>query len=88
MIGLVGVFIGGIITWLVTNYYYIRAAQDLKSEASELKRLNILMLRGMENAGLVKLNRDKEGNIVGFTIELSASIRATSKTSTANLSVE
>ncbi len=36
------------------------------------------MLRGMEQAGWVKLNKDSEGNIKGFIIELSGSVGALS----------
>lgn len=41
-------------------------------ETTELKRLSNLMLRGMENAGQVKLHRDSKGQVTGFVIELLA----------------
>ena len=66
---LIGVLVGGAITWLVAWYYYSRASRELNEEAAELRRLNNLMLRGMENAGWVKLNRDESGKVVGFIIE-------------------
>ncbi|HXM47662.1 MAG TPA: hypothetical protein VN956_07325 [Pyrinomonadaceae bacterium] len=34
-----------------------------------MRRLNDLMLRGMEDAGLVKWNRDESGKQVGLMIE-------------------
>lgn len=61
-----GIFIGGIITWLVAWYYYREAGQELKNEAAELRRLNALMLHGMEYAGWIKLSRDNSGQILGF----------------------
>jgi hypothetical protein len=76
---LLAVFVGGIITWLVARYYYICASQDLKNEASELKRLNDLMLNSMEHAGWIELNRDDQGNVRGFVIKLSGTINAKSE---------
>jgi len=67
-LGLIGIAIGAFITWLVAKYYYERASRDLASEAKELKKLNILMLRGLEASGLVKFSRDDEGNIKGTVI--------------------
>ena len=84
---IVGVILGGIITWLVAKRYYMRATQDLKGEASELRRLSELILRGMENAGWVKLNRDKEDKITGFIFELSTKVNAKLKTSAVDLTV-
>jgi hypothetical protein len=75
---LIGTIIGAFVTWLVARCYYVRSSNELKSEASELRRLNILMLRGMEQEGWVKLNRDNEGNIKGFVVELSGSVEAVS----------
>jgi hypothetical protein len=63
---MVGIFIGGIITWLVAWYYYRKAGQELKQEAAELRRLNNLMLHGMEHADWIKLTRNNFGQILGF----------------------
>lgn len=35
---ILGVFLGGLITWLCSKYYYERAAKDLKEETTEVKR--------------------------------------------------
>jgi hypothetical protein len=58
--------VGGVITFLVSRYYYKKASEELVKEANELRRLNNLMLRGMDYAGWIELQRDKEGNIIGF----------------------
>ncbi len=63
---LISVVLGGIITWLVSWCYYKRAGQELKDEAAELRRLNTLMLQGMQHAGWIKLNRGPSGEITGF----------------------
>jgi hypothetical protein len=57
---------------LVTQRYYRRAAIDLAKEAKELKRLINYMLLGMEDLGWVKLNRDEQGNILGFVYTIKA----------------
>jgi hypothetical protein len=88
LISILSMAIGAIITWLVSKHYYQKAGQELKIEATELKKLNTLMLRALENAGLTKFNRDKNGNITGMIIELSAKIEARSKTSVANLEIK
>jgi hypothetical protein len=66
----VGVLLGGLITWLVSWLYYRTSARELRAEAAELRRLTTLMLRGMEHAGWVRLNRDAEGRITGGFIEI------------------
>jgi hypothetical protein len=68
----IGVIIGGTITFLVARYYYQRATKDLKKEATKLRELNTLILRGMEESGQVKWNKDNEGNIVGLVINFKA----------------
>jgi len=68
----VGVAIGGVITWLVSRYYYKKAGNELKQEATELRRLTNVVLRGLEDAGSVKLNRDTSGKVIGLIIEASA----------------
>ena len=63
---LIGTGIGGFITWLVSKRYYERASKDLKSETEGLRKLNILILEGMEIGGLVQIARDGNGNILGY----------------------
>ena len=70
---LAAVFIGGIITLLVSKYYYKSASKDLKGEVSKLERLSNMILRVMEDEGWVELNTDKQGNIKGFVRKLSGS---------------
>jgi hypothetical protein len=58
--------VGALVTWWVARHYYQRTTQDLLKEAAELRRLNSLMLHGMEDAGWIKLDRDSTGKILGF----------------------
>jgi hypothetical protein len=80
--------IGALITWWSAKHYYQKAGKELETEASELKKLNTLMLRALENAGLAKFNRDEHGNIKGMVIELSAKIEGKSRTSVVDVDVK
>lgn len=71
---IVAVIIGGIVTGLFSKYYYARASKDLNKEASKLIKLDNLILRSMEEAGLVEYTRDEQGNIKGLVIKVSGSI--------------
>jgi len=51
-------------------------SNSANQESMEIKRLNNLMLRAMENAGQVRLNQDSTGKITGFVIELAGSAKA------------
>jgi len=49
-----------------------KSGGQAKAEATELRRLTNLVLHGLEDAGLVKLNRDPtSGKIKGLIVELS-----------------
>lgn len=72
--------IGALITWWVSKHYYQKAGKELQTEASELKKLNTLMLRAMENSGLAKFIKDEHGKIKGMAIEFSTKIEANSQT--------
>jgi hypothetical protein len=68
---LISVAAGALITWGVSRRYYIQAGRELRAEAMELRGLMELMLRGMQDAGWVKLNYDDQGRIIGFVPLLS-----------------
>jgi len=81
MIGAVlGVLLGGVITFLVSWWFYVRAASELRQEADRLRDQVDIILRGLEDAELFKLNRDPAtGKITGIRFEgkLSGSLRPT-----------
>lgn len=70
VIGILGIVVGAVVTWIVADRYYRRASKDLVKEAAELKNLNILILRALENAGFAELNKDENGKPVGLVITL------------------
>lgn len=69
---IVSVLIGAGVAWLAACVYYKKAGNELRQEATELRRLTNLVLHGLEDAGLVKPNRDASGKIISFIIEGSA----------------
>jgi hypothetical protein len=74
VIALLSILVGGVITWLVSRFYYVRASKDLAKEAEKLRALTELMLRGMESAGWVKYNRDARGEPTGIIFEKSGGV--------------
>jgi hypothetical protein len=68
---ILGVIFGGLINWLCSKHYYGKATKDLNKEAGELRRLNILMLEGMELAGWVTLTRDAQRNPISYTLKIN-----------------
>ena len=66
---IIGLIIGGMITFFIANYYYGRARKGLKNEVTKLRELNIRILWKMEQEGLIEWSRDSQGNIVGLDIK-------------------
>ncbi len=67
-----GILIGGAITLIVSLFFYVPSALSLKRETGRLRRHTTLILRGLEEAGLVEYNRDDQtGEITGMVIKLS-----------------
>lgn len=65
------ILFGALITWYIADRYYKTAAVDLEKEALELKRLNNLLLDGMEHMGWININRSRDGTINGFEKRIS-----------------
>jgi hypothetical protein len=65
---LVGILVGGLITFVVSRHYYQRASQDLQTEAEDLRQetrearhyVNALITY-LESAGLINVTRDQDG---------------------------
>jgi hypothetical protein len=65
------VILGGLINWLCSKYYYGKATKDLNKEPGELRRLNILMLEGMEVAGWVTVTRDAQRKPISYALKIN-----------------
>jgi hypothetical protein len=59
---LVSIAVGGSITFLVTRRYYVRASEDLRQETDNLRRLTIMLLHLMDQADLIPIKWDEQGN--------------------------
>jgi hypothetical protein len=70
---LIGIVIGVASTWLFAHIYYKRAGDELRAEATDLRKLISMVLTSMEHQGFAKLNRDASGNITGFVYKYAAS---------------
>lgn len=71
MEALVGVIVGAIITWFVSRWYYEKSGKDLQKEAESLRKLNILMIRALEDAGFASFRRDNNGDPFALIINES-----------------
>jgi hypothetical protein len=70
-----GILIGGAITFLVSLIFYVPAARSLKRETARLQRHTTMILRGLEEGGLIELSRNEQGEIEALVIKASASMR-------------
>ena len=59
---LISIVVGGFITFLVTRSYYERASGDLEREAGELKDYTVMLINYLDDAGVIEVERDAQGN--------------------------
>ena len=74
---IMGLVAGGVISYFVVGLYYERTGRNLKDRVVKLQELNIRMLSKMEEAGLIKWNRDIRGHIVGMDIRSESEAKTT-----------
>lgn len=77
--GLVGVLLGGLITWLVSYHYYEKAGDELGIEAGNIRKLANLIGHALEQAGLAQFKRDAKGEMTSIYVDAKAAISAKSK---------
>lgn len=71
---IVSVFTGAVVTWLVAWFYYKKAGDELKAEASRLQRTTEIILRWLEARGAdVSVIRQPDGTPAGLAHTVSAS---------------
>ena len=75
------VILGGLITILVSKYYYKRASEELKTEAESLHKNTILILRGLKENDIIDYTEDEHGNPRGLIVKLKTSIGSSVSTS-------
>ena len=59
---LISIVVGGSITFLVTRWYYARVSGDLEREANELKDYTVMLVNYLDDAGVIEVERDAQGN--------------------------
>jgi hypothetical protein len=91
---LLGVLLGGLITWLVSRHYYKKAgdelylaSENLRQEALEINRLTNIVLRGLHNAGIFEVTW-QDGKPIGLVLKLKAKSEVKTSTSDVNLTVD
>jgi hypothetical protein len=88
VVTLVSLVVGAFVSWWVARRYYVAASRELEVEAAELRRLTTLVLRALEEGGVVDLNRNAAGEITGLILNaMVAEARGTSRV-TGDLTVE
>jgi hypothetical protein len=64
ILALIAIAVGGLITFLVTRWYYERASADLEREASELKDYTVMLINYLDDARVIEVERDAHGDPV------------------------
>lgn len=77
-ITVLGAFLGAFASWAITYRYHKLASQDLSEEAKKLRKLNTLIIKGLEEAELAEFNRDLNGEPTGLVIKLAGRVEAKS----------
>lgn len=81
---LVGLIVGGYITYKVSKTYYEKASIELRDQSERLVNATNIILRALEEGNIAEYTRDESGNIKGLVIHLKQSINAsTSSTASA-----
>lgn len=84
VVGIISGFITGTITCAI---FYWLGGKDLRREAADLRRLNILTIQALVNAGLAEVHFDAQGNPRGLVYRFQGS-GGVSVGGSANVSVQ
>jgi hypothetical protein len=87
VVGFVTGIVGIIIGIIVPGYLYKMSTKDLVDSTRTTARRVEMVIRGLEQAGLIKPVRNDKGETTGFKVELSAHGIAATTSGTANLTV-
>jgi len=75
------IILGGLITILVSKYYYKRASEELKREAKSLHDNTLLILRGLKENDIIDYTEDEYGNPKNLVVTMKLSIAGSVSTS-------
>lgn len=62
--------------WGITQWYYVKALDEARADAAQRKRVEQLMLRGIESVGTIHYARDSGGTITAVDIRLRGAAAA------------
>ena len=68
----VGILTGMVSSAIVATVFYYLSGRDLAKEASELRKLNLLLIRALHNAGVIEVIFDDQGKPKGLAISVIA----------------
>lgn len=72
---LLGIIIGGVITWYFARKYYVQASLELLEESKKLKLTSDLILYKLQHTDVkTSLKYNEKGEVSGLTIDMSAHI--------------
>jgi hypothetical protein len=71
-----GLISGAISGLLVGSLFHYFASKQLREEAAKLRKLTTIVIRGMEEADWIEVNRDAQGNITGIVFERKSAMGA------------
>ncbi len=73
---IIGIFIGGLITWYVSYFYYKKAGDQLIKESRKLKDTSDLVLYKLQYPYTeTELLRDDGGEIIGLSANMKTIIK-------------
>lgn len=72
----IGVILGGIITWVVSRFYYRKAGKELLSESQKLRLTSELIMYKLQYPDTpTQIKRNENGVIVGLIANMSTKSR-------------
>jgi len=69
---IVGLLTGVVSSTVVAVVFYYLSGRDLANEASDLRKLNLLLIRALHNAGIIEVTFDDKGKPRGLVISANA----------------
>jgi hypothetical protein len=60
----ISIAVGGVVTFVLTRWYYVRASGDLEREARELRDYTFTLINYFDDARMIDVERDAHGKPV------------------------
>ena len=68
--------VGAALGLAISHLYYMKSTSDMRGDVEERKRIDELILRGIENVGSMNYIHDDSGKVIGVKIQLRGSGQA------------